>query len=118
MSDKTDNIPEAEEPAFATHTEDGQEIAVLWDKLNQGDSEAKNALTEFYYDIVRANSENITRILMEAIEDQDIFQAGVVAFFESLNEYNPKEHGPFEQYSSVRIRHSIMDEIKGLVGEE
>lgn len=115
----TKNKPEpAEEPAFATHTEDGEEIAVLWEKLHRGEAEAKNILTEFYYDIVRANSENIATLLMEAIEEQDIFQAGVVAFFESLNEYEPAEHGPFEQYASVRIRHSILDEIKGLIGEE
>ncbi|MDC1141592.1 hypothetical protein OAU50_00750 [Planctomycetota bacterium] len=113
-------VPEgdSDEPTFATHTEDGQEIALLWDKLKSGNAEAKNTLTEFYYDIVRANSENIAQILMEAIEEQDIFQAGVVAFFEALNDYDPAKHGPFEQFSSVKIRHSILEEIKGLVGEE
>ena len=118
MIDKPEAGSDAEEPTFATHTDDGIELAVLWEKLKQGDAESKNALTEFYYDIVRANAENISTILMEAIEEQDIFQAGVVAFFESLNDYDADKHGPFEQYSSVRIRHSILDEIKSLIGEE
>lgn len=118
MNEIIDNSGEPEGPTFATHTDEGEEIALLWDKLKQGDAEAKNKLTEVYYDIIRANSENIAKILMEAIEEQDIFQAGVVAFFESLNEYDPVQHGPFEQFSSVKIRHSILEEIKGLIGEE
>ncbi|MHC4841868.1 MAG: sigma-70 family RNA polymerase sigma factor [Planctomycetota bacterium] len=118
MNEIIDNSGEPEGPNFATHTEDGEEIAVLWDKLKSGDAEARNKLTEVYYDIIRANSENIAKILIEAIEEQDIFQAGVVAFFEALNDYDPAKHGPFEQYSSVKIRHSILEEIKGLVGEE
>lgn len=103
----------------ATHTEDGRDLREIWDRFReQGGAEDRNALTEFYFDIVRANSENIAEIIMEAIQDNDLYQAGAVAFFEALNEFDPAEHNSFEEYGSLAIRKAIVDEIRALVGTE
>lgn len=101
----------------ATHTEDGRDLAALWAQFRRnGDTESRNALTEFYFDMVRANADNIAEILLEAVEQNDLSQAGAVAFFEALNEYDPEEHGTFEDFGSMTIRRAIMDELRGLVG--
>lgn len=103
--------------AGATHTNTGEDVAELWQKFRQsGDAQARNALTEFYFDIVRANSENIAEILLESIEQNDLSQTGAVAFFEAMNEYDPAEHGSFEEFGSMAIRRAIMEEIRGLIG--
>jgi len=103
--------------AGATHTNAGEEVAGLWKRYrSNGDSQARNSLTEFYFDIVRANSENIAEILLESIEQNDLSQTGAVAFFEAMNEYDPAEHGTFEEFGSLAIRRAIMEEIRGLIG--
>ncbi|MBX3474818.1 MAG: hypothetical protein KF754_10575 [Planctomycetes bacterium] len=101
----------------ATHTHSGAEVAELWQRFRaSGDVQARNALTEFFFDIVRANAENIAEILLESIEQNDLSQTGAVAFFEAMNEYDPAEHGSFEEFGSMAIRRAIMDEIRGLIG--
>lgn len=101
----------------ATHTNDGTELAELWKRFRaSGDTQARNSLTEFYFDIVRANAENIAEILLESIEQGDLSQTGAVAFFEAMNEYDPAEHGTFEEYGSMAIRRAIMEEIRSLIG--
>jgi RNA polymerase sigma factor for flagellar operon FliA len=103
----------------ATHTEDGRELRGIWDKFrSSGDVDSRNALTEFYFDMVRANAENINKILFEAIEEGDFSQAGAVAFFEALNEFDPAKHSSFEEFGSLAIRKAIVDEIRALVGTE
>lgn len=103
----------------ATHTEDGRSLREFWRRFREtGDIEARNTLTEFYFDIVRANSENIAEILMEAIQENDLSQAGAVAFFEALNDFDPDEHGTFEDFGSIAIRRAIVNEIRALVGTE
>ncbi|MCA8912840.1 MAG: hypothetical protein KDB82_14140 [Planctomycetes bacterium] len=103
----------------ATHTDSGAELRKLWNKYREtGDVEARNALTEFYFDMVRANVDNIAKILVEAIEEGDFSQAGAVAFFEALNDYDPQVHNTFEEFGSVAIRRAVVDEIRALVGSE
>jgi len=103
----------------ATHTDDGRDLRKLWDKFRaNGDVESRNALTEFYFDMVRANADNIAKILVEAIEEGDLSQAGALAFFEALNEFDPAKDSSFEEYGSIAIRRAIVEEIRGLVGTE
>ncbi|MCB9932558.1 MAG: hypothetical protein H6841_03960 [Planctomycetes bacterium] len=103
----------------ATHTDNGKDLRKLWDKYRaEGDVESRNALTEFYFDMVRANADNIAKILIEAIEEGDLSQAGALAFFEALNEFDPAQHNSFEEFGSIAIRRAIVDEIRALVGSE
>ncbi|MBZ0136698.1 MAG: hypothetical protein K8I27_10025 [Planctomycetes bacterium] len=103
----------------ATKTDKGSDIAKLWDKFRErGDMEARNELTEFYFDMVRANAENIAEILVKAIDEGDLSQAGAVAFLEALNEFDPARHNSFEEYGSIAIRRAMVDEIRALVGAE
>lgn len=110
---------EAEEDLPATHTDDGVELAILWRKFRDTDDmEARNSLVEYYVDIVRANAESITRIMMEAIEDNDLYQAGMVGFLESLNVFDPDKDLSFEDFSSLAVRKTIMEELQALIGAE
>jgi RNA polymerase sigma factor FliA len=103
----------------ATHTEDGRELRGIWSEFRKsGDVDSRNALTEFYFDMVRANAENISKILFEAIEEGDFSQAGAVAFFEALNEFDPEKHASFEEFGSIAIRRAIVEEIRSLIGTE
>lgn len=103
----------------ATHTDDGRDLRKLWDKFRaNGDVESRNTLTEFYFDMVRANADNIAKILVEAIEEGDLSQAGALAFFEAMNEFDPAQDSSFEEFGSIAIRRAIVEEIRGLVGTE
>jgi RNA polymerase sigma factor for flagellar operon FliA len=103
----------------ATHTEDGRDLRAIWDKFRKtGDTESRNALTEFYFDMVRANAENISKILFEAMEEGDFSQSGAVAFFEALNQFDPDKHTSFEEFGSIAIRRAIVEEIRALIGTE
>jgi DNA-directed RNA polymerase specialized sigma subunit len=115
----TENIDDGPTIRGATHTQDGKDLRKLWDKYRaEGDVDSRNALTEFYFDMVRANADNIAKILIEAIEEGDLSQAGALAFFEALNEFDPAEESSFEEFGSLAIRRAIVDEIRALVGSE
>ncbi len=110
MSDET--------PSYATHTDDGESLADLWAQFrDKGDDDAKRVLTEFYFDMVRANSENIAEIIVKAVQENDIYQAGALGFFEALNDFDPARDHSFEEFGSNAIRRAIVDEIRALVGE-
>ena len=103
----------------ATETDSGSNLRKLWDKFRaSGDTDARNELTEFYFDLVRANAENISEILVKAIDEGDLGQAGAVAFFEALNDFDPEAGSSFEEFGSIAIRRAIVDEIRALVGTE
>jgi DNA-directed RNA polymerase specialized sigma subunit len=103
----------------ATQTADGRDLREIWDKYRaDGHAEDRNALTEFYFDMIRANSENIAEILMEAIEENDLYQAGALGFFEAMEGFDPAKHSSFEEYGSLAIRRAIVAEIRALVGTE
>jgi len=103
----------------ATHTAGGKELRGIWDKFRaKHDVESRNELTEFYFDMVRANADNIAKILVEAIEEGDFSQAGAVAFFEALNAFDPAAGNSFEEFGSLAIRKAIVEEIRTLVGTE
>jgi DNA-directed RNA polymerase specialized sigma subunit len=111
--------PEEPTTRGETHTQDGKELKEIWGRYRDtGSAEARNELTDFYFDMVRANSDNISRILAEAIEENDLYQAGVVAFFEALNDYDPAGGATFEDFGSLAIRRAIVEEIRMLVGTE
>ena len=115
------DIEQDEQPTVrgATHTESGVELRKLWDKYREsGDTDSRNQLTEFYFDMVRANAENIAQLLVEAIEEGDFSQAGAVAFFEAMNDFNPAKDNSFEEFGSLAIRRAIVDEIRAIVGSE
>jgi DNA-directed RNA polymerase specialized sigma subunit len=116
----TNEQPETEPTVRGeTHTRDGKELRKIWDKYREsGDAEARGELTDFYFGMVQANSDNIARIVVEAIEENDLYQAGVVAFFEALNDFDPSEGFTFEDFGSLAIRRAIVDEIRMLVGTE
>ncbi|MCC7510061.1 MAG: hypothetical protein IT464_11930 [Planctomycetes bacterium] len=119
MSDTQNSSDEGPTIRGATHTEDGRDLRKLWDKYRvQGDADSRNALTEFYFDMVRANAENIADIVLEAIQEGDFSQAGAVAFFEAMNDFDPEVHGTFEEFGSMAIRKAIVNEIRALVGTE
>lgn len=89
----------------------------LWQRYRKkGDVESRNALTEHYFDMVRANAENIATIIVEAVEENDLYQAGVVSFFEAMNKYDPAQHGTFEEFGSNAIRRGIAEELRALIG--
>ncbi len=105
-------------PTRATHTPDGRNLEELWQKFRERhDVESRNVLTEFYFDIVRANNDNIAEVLTQAIEDNDFYQAGVVGFLEALNNFDPEKGVSFEEFSSLAVRRAILKEIQGLVGD-
>lgn len=103
----------------AQKTADGRSLYDLWVKYrDRGDAETRNELTEFYFDMVRANAENVAKILLEAIEENDIYQSGAVAFFEAMNDFDPDEQASFEEFGSIAIRRAMVDTIRALVGTE
>lgn len=116
MSENEDNSPTLR---GAQETDSGRKLAEMWRQYRDtGDAEARNELTEFYFDMVRANAENVAQILVEAIEENDLYQSGAVAFFEAMNDFDPDADEPFEEFGSIAIRRAMVDTIRALVGTE
>lgn len=118
MTDDDESLEETGTPPLhATHTSNGENINELWKKFrDRNDPDARNSLTEFFFDLVRANTENIAELIVKAAEDNDFYQAGVVGFLEALNSYDPASGISFEEYGSLAVRRAILGELRDLIG--
>ena len=88
----------------------------LWDRRTR-DATARNALIEKYFPLVDVNSQNVIDTILAAIEEGDFRQAAAVGFMESLDEFDPDRGMTFEDFSSLKIRAAILEELRNYTEE-
>lgn len=94
-----------------------EEEQELWQSHFDGDASARNALVEKFFPLVDVNAKNVVETILKAIEESDFHQAGVIGFMESIDEYRSNQHTSFEEFSSLKIRAAILEELANFIRE-
>ncbi len=67
---------------------------------------------ERYADLVRRIAHHLAARLPSSVEVDDLIQAGMIGLIEASRNYDPEQGATFETYASIRIRGSMIDEIR------
>lgn len=87
----------------------------LWEQHWSGDKLARNELVEKYFPLVEVNSQAVIETILAAIEESDFKQAAVVGYLESVDQFKPGNEFTFEEFSSLKIREAILDELANYI---
>ena len=63
-------------------------------------------------DLVRRIAHHLAARLPASVEIDDLIQAGMIGLIEASRSYDPDQGASFETYASIRIRGSMIDEIR------
>ena len=63
-------------------------------------------------DLVRRIAHHLAARLPASVEVDDLIQAGMIGLIEASRSYDPDQGASFETYASIRIRGSMIDEIR------
>jgi RNA polymerase sigma factor for flagellar operon FliA len=85
----------------------------LWQRYHQrADATTENALVEQYLPLVAAVRGRLAMTLPEHVDGDDLYSAGLIGLLQALRNYNPACGASFESYARVRIRGSMLDELR------
>lgn len=74
--------------------------------------ELKSKLVETYIPLVRVVARRLSKNLHEYIEYEDLCSFGVFGLVDAITKYTPGLGTKFETYASLRIKGSILDEVR------
>jgi DNA-directed RNA polymerase specialized sigma subunit len=89
----------------------------LWESHFAGDVQSRNEIVEKYFGLVELNCGNVVKSIMDAIEQGDFRQAAVIGYMESVDQYRDNKELSFEEFSSLKIREAIIEELCNFVRE-
>lgn len=118
-SDSLDDLSQAilsQHPTSSRREMDAEERK-LWQQVASGDATARNVLVEKFFPLVEVNAENVVKSILQAVEESDFHQAGVVGYLEAVDAYRTDMGMSFEEFASLRIRDAIWDELQNFVRE-
>lgn len=85
----------------------------LWQRYHrQADTHTENALVEQYIPLVASVLGRLAMTLPEHVDHDDLRSAGLVGLLQALRNYNPACGTSFETYARVRVRGSMLDELR------
>ena len=87
----------------------------LWQRYHQrteSDMETENALVEKYLPLVAAVMGRLAMTLPDHVDHDDLYSVGLVGLLQALRHYDPTCGTSFETYARVRIRGSMLDELR------
>lgn len=88
------------------------DVALLWAKCRAGDAASRGALIERYADLAIGIA-RCMRIPSASLADRDdIASAAMIGLISAVDRFDPNRGVPFEAYASLRIRGSVVDEIR------
>lgn len=91
------------------------DIRPLWEEYKHtGTEELRNRLMEFYFPLVRYNSERIAAKLPDEVDTQDLVSAGVFGLVDAIESFDLDRGVKFETYCAARIRGAILDELRSM----
>jgi len=71
-------------------------------------------LVETYLPLVRRVVQSIARNLPSYVERDDLCSVGLFGLIQAVRKYDPAQNDRFEAYASLRIRGSVLDELRRL----
>ena len=85
----------------------------LWRRYHRrADAATENALVERYLPLVVSVLGRLSMTLPEHVSHDDLYSAGLVGLLQALRNYDPAGGSSFESYARVRIRGSMLDELR------
>jgi len=92
-----------------------KELEELWRRFKaSGDRRLRNELIERYVPLVRDISNRIFSRLPRSVDVNDLRSAGIFGLIAAIEAYDMSRGIKFETYCSVRVRGSILDELRNL----
>lgn len=87
----------------------------VWKRFRRSRSaQSREELIEQYMPLVRAVSARLAAELPNSVDPDDLISAGTFGLMDAIERFDPKLGTRFETYCSVRIRGSILDELRQL----
>jgi RNA polymerase sigma factor FliA len=85
----------------------------LWQRYHhQADASVENALVERYLPLVTSVLGRLAMTLPEHVSHDDLRSVGLIGLLQALRNYDPTCGSSFETYARVRIRGSMLDELR------
>jgi RNA polymerase sigma factor for flagellar operon FliA len=88
------------------------DLAQLWANSRAGDTRSRGALIERYADLAIGIA-RCMRIPSASLADRDdVSSAAMIGLISAVDRFDPHRGVPFEAYASLRIRGSVVDELR------
>lgn len=71
-----------------------------------------DALVNRYAPLVKKLAYHLMARLPSSVQVDDLIQAGMLGLLDAANQYNPSQGASFETYASIRIRGSMLDDLR------
>lgn len=85
----------------------------LWQRYHRrADVEIENALVEKYLPLVSAVMGRLAMTLPDHVDQDDLYSVGLIGLLQALRNYDPTCGTSFETYARVRVRGSMLDELR------
>jgi len=109
MSNSTCELPAS--PAVAAETRPSSQE--LWKHYHRcADARTENALVEQYLPLVATVMGRLAMTLPVHVDHDDLYSAGLIGLLQALRNYDPTCGTSFETYARVRVRGSMLDELR------
>jgi len=76
------------------------------------DDSGQHELVEKHVQLVKRIAYHLVSRLPSSVQVQDLIQSGMIGLLEASRNYNPAQGASFETYAGIRIRGSMLDEIR------
>ena len=76
------------------------------------DNSEQHELVEKHVQLVKRIAYHLVSRLPASVQVQDLIQSGMIGLLEASKNYNPSQGASFETYAGIRIRGSMLDEIR------
>lgn len=77
-----------------------------------GDQEPESKLITTHAQLVKRIAQHLMTRLPPSVQTEDLIQAGMLGLLEAAKHYDSSKGASFETYASIRIRGSMLDEIR------
>jgi RNA polymerase sigma factor for flagellar operon FliA len=76
------------------------------------DCKTSNELVELHAPLVKRIAYHLMSRLPASVQADDLIQAGMIGLIEASRKFDPEQGASFETYAGIRIRGSMLDEIR------
>lgn len=88
------------------------ELAVYLETARGNNVVDQNALVEKHASLVKRIAYHLMGRLPSSVQVEDLIQAGMIGLLEAAKNYDSTQGASFETYAGIRIRGSMLDEIR------
>src|SRR5689334_1032269 len=87
-------------------------ITNAWAMYTEEETKAAHELVKNHAGLVKRIAHHLKGRLPPSVQIEDLIQAGMIGLLEASKNYDDSKGASFETYSGIRIRGSMLDEIR------